>query len=198
MWFDVFTKRWHEKGGHIDAFEILRIYINRTVKSTKEGTNGNRRGVEYEWKLSRCACCKVFGHVRDECPKNIDLDVVKNMKKPSQATRGVPIGPKVGFKSVKQVYKQVSKKNNVNTSGNKKKDAEPTIESNNDIQLAVCCTLRGKSTNSLLEQWKETYENDDYDFDPYDDDMYEGPDILKKIQAMCDNLDIKVRGRKKK
>ncbi|GJZ43201.1 hypothetical protein Tco_0590456, partial [Tanacetum coccineum] len=43
------------------------------------------------------------------------------------------------------------------------------------------------------------YENDDYDFDPYDDDdMYEGQDIPDKIQAICDNLDIKVRGRKKK
>ncbi|GKC38888.1 ribonuclease H-like domain-containing protein, partial [Tanacetum coccineum] len=52
----------------------------------------------------------------------------------------------------------------------------------------------GYGTNSLLEQWKETYENDDYDFDPYDDDMYERHDILDKIQSICDNLDIKVRG----
>ncbi|GJS12851.1 hypothetical protein Tco_0407323 [Tanacetum coccineum] len=71
-------------------------------------------------------------------PKNIDSNVMNNMKKPSQATRGVPVGP------------------------------------------------------------KETYENDDYDFDPLDDDMYEGEDIPDKIQAICDNLDIKVRGRKKK
>ncbi|GKG03937.1 reverse transcriptase domain-containing protein, partial [Tanacetum coccineum] len=60
--------------------------------------------------------------VVDECPKNIDSDVVKNMKKPSQTPRGVPVGPKVGFKLVKRVYRQVSKKNNVDTSGNKKKD----------------------------------------------------------------------------
>ncbi|GJS90505.1 hypothetical protein Tco_0773141 [Tanacetum coccineum] len=40
----------------------------------------------------------------------------------------VPVGPKVGFKPVKQVYRQVFKKNNVNTNGNKKKDVEPTIE----------------------------------------------------------------------
>ncbi|GJU58811.1 zinc finger, CCHC-type containing protein [Tanacetum coccineum] len=60
--------------------------------------------VEYEWKPPTCPCCKVFGHVQDECPKNIDSDVVKNMKKPSQAPRGVPVGAKMGFKSVKQVY----------------------------------------------------------------------------------------------
>ncbi|GJS48007.1 copia protein [Tanacetum coccineum] len=34
--------------------------------------------------------------------------------------------------------------------------------------------------------------------DPYDDDIYEGQDIPDKIQDICDNLDIKVRGRKKR
>ncbi|GJV82143.1 retrotransposon protein, putative, ty1-copia subclass [Tanacetum coccineum] len=29
-------------------------------------------------------------------------------------------------------------------------------------------------TNSLLEQWKESYRNGEYDYDPYDNDMYEG------------------------
>ncbi|GJS32161.1 hypothetical protein Tco_0530543 [Tanacetum coccineum] len=57
--------------------------------------------------------------------------MVKNLKKPNQAPKGVPVGPKVGFKTVKQVYRQVSKKNNVNTSGNKMKDAEPTKEVSN-------------------------------------------------------------------
>ncbi|GJU76645.1 reverse transcriptase domain-containing protein [Tanacetum coccineum] len=33
---------------------------------------------------------------------------------------------------------------------------------------------------------------------PYDDDMYEGHDIPQEIQAICDNLDIRIRGRKKK
>ncbi|GKA38379.1 hypothetical protein Tco_0730930 [Tanacetum coccineum] len=220
--------------------------------------------VEYEWKHSRCACCKVFGHVQDECPKNIDSNVVKNMKKLSQTPRGVSVGPKVGFKPTKQVYRQVPKKNNVNTSGNKKKDAEPTIavsNSNpfdvlnsveNDIDLGTdggtsnlamerliidgkvtliddegkpliivdssgdhdskdevasddndMANFRaskevGYGTNSLLEQWKESYINGDYDFDPYDDDVYEGQDIPDKMQDICDSLDIKVRGRKKK
>ncbi|GJT61143.1 hypothetical protein Tco_1004676 [Tanacetum coccineum] len=64
----------------------------------------------------------------DECPNNKDSDVVKNMKKPSQTHRGVPVGPKVGFQPTKQVYRHVSKKNNVSTSGNKRKNAEPIIE----------------------------------------------------------------------
>nr|GEV27482.1 (3S,6E)-nerolidol synthase 1-like [Tanacetum cinerariifolium] len=44
----------------------------------------------------------------------------------------------------------------------------------------------------------DSYVNGDYDFDPYDDDMYEGQDIPDKIQDICNNLDIKVQGRKKK
>ncbi|GJR15605.1 hypothetical protein Tco_0798257 [Tanacetum coccineum] len=50
----------------------------------------------------------------------------------------------------------------------------------------------------LLEEWRETYENADYDYDPYDDDMYEGQEIPNNIQSICDNLDIKLRGHKKK
>ncbi|GJX15804.1 putative RNA-directed DNA polymerase [Tanacetum coccineum] len=60
----------------------------------------------------------------DECPKKIGSDVAKNLKNPSQASRGVSVGPKLGFKPVKQVYTPVSKKNNVNTSSFKTKDAE--------------------------------------------------------------------------
>nr|GEY38430.1 zinc knuckle CX2CX4HX4C [Tanacetum cinerariifolium] len=77
--------------------------------------------VEYEWKPPRCLSFKVFGHVLDECPKKIISDVVKNLKNPRQATQGVQAGPKVGFKSVKQVYKPVSIKNGSNTSGKKSK-----------------------------------------------------------------------------
>ncbi|GJS16009.1 RNA-directed DNA polymerase, eukaryota [Tanacetum coccineum] len=224
--------------------------------------------IEYEWKPLRCACCKVFGHVQDECPKNIGSDVVKNLKKPNQAPKGVLVGPKVGFKPVKQMYRP--KKNNVNTSGNKKKDVESTKEVSNSNPFDVINSVKndvdlginggtsnlaskevnssgslfwnvgsssvstnpiiekidklekliidgkiklvddegkpmkkaservGYGTNSLLEQWRETYENTDYDYDPYDDYMYEGQKIPDNIQSICDNLDIKLRGHKKK
>nr|GEZ46448.1 hypothetical protein [Tanacetum cinerariifolium] len=45
-----------------------------------------------------------------------------------QTLRGVPVGPKVGFKPVKQVYRPLFKKNIVNTSGNKKNDVESRKE----------------------------------------------------------------------
>ncbi|GKD86156.1 hypothetical protein Tco_1357310, partial [Tanacetum coccineum] len=82
--------------------------------------------VEYEWKPPRCACCKVFGHIQEECHKNIGSGKAKKLTKPSQVPRGVPVGLKVGFKPSKQVLRLVSKKPTANTSGNKKKDVEPT------------------------------------------------------------------------
>ncbi|GJV78144.1 hypothetical protein Tco_1509728 [Tanacetum coccineum] len=189
----------------------------------------------YEWKPPKCACCKFFGHVQDECPKNIGSDVTKNLKKHSQALKGVLVGPKVKFKRVKQVYRTISKKNNVNTSGNKKKDVEsrkelekliineknllvddggkplkkvdyPSDHDSDDEVEPVANEMKsflayervGFGTNSLLEQWRETYENADYDYDPYDNDMYEGQKIPDNIQSICNNLDIKLRDLKKK
>ncbi|GJV62118.1 hypothetical protein Tco_1468218 [Tanacetum coccineum] len=54
----------------------------------------------------------------------------------------------------------------------------------------------GYGLKSLLEQLRES--NVDNDYGPYDDDMYKGQEIPNSIQTICDNLDIKVRGRKKK
>ncbi|GJT58192.1 reverse transcriptase domain-containing protein [Tanacetum coccineum] len=143
----------------------------------------------------------------DECPKNIGSDVAKNWNNPSQAPRGVLVCPKVGFKPIKQVYRPLSKKNNVNTSGNKKKDVESRKEGTSNLaskevnssgssfwnvgdsststtpivdkidkfeKLIIDGKVTlvdgffaservGFGTNSLLEQWKDTYENDDYD-----------------------------------
>nr|GEV04029.1 hypothetical protein [Tanacetum cinerariifolium] len=50
----------------------------------------------------------------------------------------------------------------------------------------------GFNTQSLLEQWSDSYGNGDYDEDPYDDDIYEGQDLPQELQDICDNLDIRV------
>ncbi|GJT25110.1 hypothetical protein Tco_0895047 [Tanacetum coccineum] len=49
----------------------------------------------------------------------------------------------------------------------------------------------------LLEQLRNSYPDND-DYDPYDDDMYKNHDLSKHLQSICDDLDITVRGRKKK
>ncbi|GJU46669.1 proteasome subunit alpha type-5 [Tanacetum coccineum] len=203
-----------------------------------------------------------------EYPKNPGLGVVKNLKKPSQASKCVLVGPKVGFKPTKE-YRPVSKKSTANSSGNKKKAMEPTKEVSNSNSFDVfnlvdndeeLCTNGG--TSNLASNWANssgssfwTVEtsststtpivekigkiekliidgkvtllddngkplknvdylgdhdsenevesvdndmNDDYDEDPYNDDMYEGQDLPDKLQEICDNLDIIVRGCRKK
>ncbi|GJZ36930.1 hypothetical protein Tco_0583121 [Tanacetum coccineum] len=68
----------------------------------------------------------------------------------------------------------------------------------NDRAHSLASERVGFGTQCLLEQWRDSYGNGDYDEDPYDDDMYKGQDVSQEIQAICDNLDIKVRGPKKK
>ncbi|GJV46178.1 hypothetical protein Tco_1430714 [Tanacetum coccineum] len=48
---------------------------------------------------------------------------------------------------------------------------------------------KGYGTNSLLEQWMDSYPDND-DYDPYDDDMYENHDMSEHLQSICDDLDI--------
>ncbi|GKC48124.1 hypothetical protein Tco_1065846 [Tanacetum coccineum] len=53
------------------------------------GYNMSTIHVEYELTPLRCSSCKVFCHVLDACCKKIVLDVLKNLKTPRQAVRGV-------------------------------------------------------------------------------------------------------------
>nr|GEW75242.1 hypothetical protein [Tanacetum cinerariifolium] len=72
-------------------------------------------------------------------------------------------------------------------------DSEDEVASfDNDITHSMASERVGFDTQSLLEQWRDNYGNGDYDEDPYDDDMYEGQDLPQEIQAICDNLDIRV------
>ncbi|GKB03645.1 RNA-directed DNA polymerase, eukaryota, reverse transcriptase zinc-binding domain protein [Tanacetum coccineum] len=78
-------------------------------------------------------------------------------------------------------------------------DSEDDVGSvDNDMACSLASERVGFGTQSLLEQWRDSYGNGDYDDDAYDDDMYEGQDLSQELHAICDNLDIQVRGRKKK
>ncbi|GKB02876.1 zinc finger, CCHC-type containing protein, partial [Tanacetum coccineum] len=92
-------------------------------KITREGHYICNICVEYEWKPSRCASCKVFGHIPKECLKNIGVGETKKLKNTSQAPKGIPVGLNVGFKPHKE-YRPISKKTIANSSGNKKKGVD--------------------------------------------------------------------------
>ncbi|GKB32481.1 hypothetical protein Tco_0871882, partial [Tanacetum coccineum] len=61
----------------------------------------------------------------------------------------------------------------------------------NDMARSMAYERVGFGTQSLLEQWKDSYGNGDYDDDPYDDDMYDGQDLSHELHDICDNLDIR-------
>nr|GEV24607.1 hypothetical protein [Tanacetum cinerariifolium] len=63
---------------------------------TREGHYTCNVCFEYVWKPPRCSSSKVFGHIHVECPKNTSAGEKKAVKKPSQTSRGVPIGRKIG------------------------------------------------------------------------------------------------------
>ncbi|GKA10247.1 hypothetical protein Tco_0689680 [Tanacetum coccineum] len=61
-------------------------------------------------------------------------------------------------------------------------DGEDDVASTaNDMANFMALEKVDYGDNSLLEQWRDSYENGDYDFNPYDDDMYEEEDIPDKI-----------------
>nr|GEY69557.1 hypothetical protein [Tanacetum cinerariifolium] len=70
-------------------------------KITRESHYTYNVRVEYEWKPPRCSSCKVFGHTHEECSKNTGAGEKKTVKNPSLTSRGVPVGPKIGFKPPK-------------------------------------------------------------------------------------------------
>ncbi|GKD91042.1 hypothetical protein Tco_1366549, partial [Tanacetum coccineum] len=77
-------------------------------------------------------------------------------------------------------------------------DSEDEVASVDNDMTNFLAKNDGYGNLSLLELWKDSYELDNYEYDPYDDDLYEGEEIPETLQAFCDCLDIKVRGRKKK
>ncbi|GJS41688.1 retrotransposon protein, putative, ty1-copia subclass [Tanacetum coccineum] len=203
-------------------------------KITGEGYYTCNIRVEYEWKPPRCACCKVFGHVQEECPKNIGTGETNNLKKTSQTPKGIPVGQMMRFKPTKQVYQPVSEKPTVNTSVNKKKNVEHAKEvtTNSSGSSFWNVDASSPSTTPILEKiykiekliidGKVTLVDDEgkplekvaylSDYDSEDEvasvdnemanflakkDGY-GHDIPDKLQAICNKLDITVRGRRKK
>nr|GFB25680.1 hypothetical protein [Tanacetum cinerariifolium] len=128
--------------------ELKDTIVVAMPKLTGEGFYTCVVRVEYEWKPPRCACCKVFGH----------------------ATRGVPVGSKMGFKPVKQAYKPISTKPTAHTSGNKNNDVKPTIKVSNSNPFDVLNSVENDvvlgtngGTLNLGELVKKVDYSDDHD-----------------------------------
>nr|GEZ92745.1 hypothetical protein [Tanacetum cinerariifolium] len=161
-------------------------------KITREGHYTCNVHVEYEWRPPRCSSCKVFGQIHEECLKNTGAGEKKTVKKPSQTSRGVPVGQKMGFKPHKE-YRHVSKKSTASSSdfgtnerttnlvnnratssgssfmkvdNSSSDDSEDEVASVDNDMARSMTYERGFGTQSLLEQWRDSYDNGDYDDDP--------------------------------
>ncbi|GKD89748.1 hypothetical protein Tco_1365255, partial [Tanacetum coccineum] len=80
----------------------------------------------------------------------------KTLKKSGQTSRGVPVGPKMGFKPQKE-YRLVPNNPTASSSGNKKKGVVPTIEVSNSNPFEVINSVdndvelgTNRGTNNLL------------------------------------------------
>ncbi|GJY62296.1 ribonuclease H-like domain-containing protein [Tanacetum coccineum] len=84
-------------------------------------------------------------NIQEECPKNLGLGVAKNLKKSSQAPKDV----------LGELLKKVDYSND--------HDNEDEVASvDNDMARSIASEKVGFGTNSLLEQWRDIYEIDDF------------------------------------
>ncbi|GKC23356.1 7-deoxyloganetin glucosyltransferase-like protein [Tanacetum coccineum] len=160
----------------------------------------------------------------DECPKNIGSDVAKNLKNHRQAARVAKRSKmrcqEKSSTSTTPIVERLDKLERQIIDGkltlvdddrnplpkvvsmeNANSDSEVEDVVNEHAGFMASTGLKrdndsGYNTNNLLEQWRKTKRDDNYD--PYDDDLYERHDKSDNLQAICDELDITVRGRKKK
>ncbi|GJW63933.1 hypothetical protein Tco_0115817 [Tanacetum coccineum] len=146
--------------------ELKDNIVAAMPKITREGYYTCNIHVEYEWKTPRCARCKVFGHVLEECPKNIGAGAIKNFKKTSQTPKGIPVGQKIEFKP-KQVFQPFSKKSTANTCGKKKNNSKSTKKFSKSSPFEVLTSVNNdvdrmdKRLNLKHKQGKLRFVDDD-------------------------------------
>nr|GEY45141.1 reverse transcriptase domain-containing protein [Tanacetum cinerariifolium] len=77
--------------------------------------------------------------------------------------------------------------------------ARVTVELRADVELKdnIVVAMTQITREGHYTCNRDSYPDND-DYDPYDDDMYENHDFFEHLQSICDDLDIKVIGRKKK
>ncbi|GKD17424.1 hypothetical protein Tco_1206582, partial [Tanacetum coccineum] len=121
---------------------IILMKVNSINKSDTLWYGFNPTGFNGKASLPSMLCKpEAFGHVLNECPKKIDSDVLKKMKTPRQAVKGVLGGLKMMFKLTKQVYQGVFKKNRASLSGKKKQTGLTREEVSNSNPFDVLITV---------------------------------------------------------
>nr|GFC38513.1 hypothetical protein [Tanacetum cinerariifolium] len=120
--------------GHKMGFKPKHVFQPVSKKSPANTCGKKMNNSESTKEVSKSNPFEVLTSVDND----VDLGAgeKKTVKKPSQASRGVSVGPKMAFKSQKE-YWPITKKPNTSSSGNKKKSVEPTIEVSNSNPFDV-------------------------------------------------------------
>ncbi|GJT98622.1 reverse transcriptase domain-containing protein [Tanacetum coccineum] len=177
-------------------------------KFVGEGFHMRTIHVEYEWTPPRCSSCKVFGHLLDECPKQLVLDVLKNLKNHGQAIRGLVVSSPHEFSPVASGSSNTTLSaeiiNNlerqmldrklmlVDDDGkplNKVEYASVNSDSDSDVEVAYDETAQFMASRGV----NDASLNVDEDYDIHDTYDIEG--LMKQDLAFCDMMDINLRGR---
>ncbi|GKB71107.1 hypothetical protein Tco_0932519 [Tanacetum coccineum] len=146
------------------------------------------------------------------CPKKSVSDVVKNLN-PRQAARARLSRQEVSNSNLFDALNSIANDDDLGRNEENSKSArkgsltvapgsssyDSAMEEmfNKTVGFMTSTSLKsdnesGYGTKSLLEQWRETKIDNDYD--PYDDDLYDGYDRFDDLQVVYDDLDIKVSG----
>ncbi|GJX55613.1 ribonuclease H-like domain-containing protein [Tanacetum coccineum] len=187
-----------DKGGSSTAYDVGFIEVK---KKKSGGNNGGTKNFKPVLVKPKTIYCPKVNQPTEEVSHKIAPSAGK--KKVSTTEEGKSYTPLV--EKINMIKQQLLEGKGVLVDDDGKPlkkvdylgdhDSEDEVEPV-EIEMAIFLASKssgvGYGTNSLLEQCRETYGKDDYNYDPYDDDIYEGREIPDNIQSICDNLDIKV------
>ncbi|GJV75115.1 calcium/proton exchanger [Tanacetum coccineum] len=97
---------------------------------------------------------KLVGHILNVCPKKIVSVVMKNLSNPRQATRGVPVGQKVNFKSTKQIYRPDSNKNGADDDGKPLSKIVSPVNTDSDSEVEEN-VIEGMGFLAIVGRWNK-------------------------------------------
>nr|GEV03873.1 hypothetical protein [Tanacetum cinerariifolium] len=154
--------------------ELKDNIVMAIPKITKEGHYTCNYRVEYEWKPPGCSSCVSVGPKMGFKPQKEDQFVPKKPTASSSGNKKKEHAIEVSNSNPFDVLNSVDNDVECGINGGLLicKDEVASVDS--DMTRSIASEKVGFGTPSLLEQWKDSYGNGNYDDDLYDDDMYEG------------------------
>ncbi|GKA19726.1 hypothetical protein Tco_0699641 [Tanacetum coccineum] len=187
--------------------ELKHNIVVAMPKITRVGHYTCNVCVEYEWKPPRCLSCKVFGHIHEECLKNAGAEyrpVPKKSTTSSSGNKKKGVEPTIEVSNSNPFDVLNSFDNDVKFGTNRRTTnlVNNGATSSGSSFMNVDNSSYDKAGNPLKKvEFSSEYDSED-EVASVDNNMARSMaserDLSHELQAICDNLDIRVRGRKKK